>query len=77
MISRHRVERIATLDGVTLCFMVYLGSRSRGWKTFRPEEVPAFEGPSAVLEVEVSKGVWTFVRPWAVEQGSFPGVTYS
>lgn len=62
MISRQKVERIATLDGVTLCFMIYLGSRSRGWKTFSPEDVPAFEGKSAVFEVEVFKGVWTFVR---------------
>ena len=29
MISRRKVERIATLDGVTLCFMIYLGSREQ------------------------------------------------
>jgi len=60
MITRHKVERIATLDGKTLCLMVYLGSRSRGWRTFRPAEIPPFDGESAVFEVDIKKGVWTF-----------------
>ena len=62
MITRYKVKRIASLEGETLCFMVYLGSRSRGYRTFRPEAVPLFEGKSADFEVDIRKGVWTFVR---------------
>jgi hypothetical protein len=62
MISRYTVIRNATLEGETLNFMVFLGSRKRGWRTFRPEEVPPFMGKEAVFEVDIVKGIWTFVR---------------
>ena len=62
MLNRYKVERIATPDGRTLCFMVFLGSRRRGWRTFQPEEVPPFTGREAVFEVEIRRGAWTFVR---------------
>ena len=42
--------------------MIYLGSRSRGHKTFRPEEVPPFEGAEAEFEIDRAKGGWRFVR---------------
>ena len=60
-VQRHTVRRIADLEGRTLCFMVYLGSRSRGWRTFEPQEVPDFEGKEATFEVEVKRGKWTFL----------------
>jgi hypothetical protein len=60
-VQRHTVRRIAAPDGRTLCFMVYLGSRSRGWRTFEPEDVPAFEGKEATFEVEVKRGKWAFL----------------
>jgi hypothetical protein len=62
MINRYTVKRLATREGETLCFMIYLGSRSRGHKTFRPEEVPPFEGVEAVFEIDRAKGGWRFVR---------------
>ncbi len=42
--------------------MANLGSRSRGWRTFRPGEVPEFEGDVATFEVTVVKGRWVFGR---------------
>ena len=62
MIRRHKVRRLATLEDETLGFMVFLGSRSRGWKSFTPEEVPEFEGNEASFEVDITKGDWTLVR---------------
>jgi hypothetical protein len=62
MLARHTVQRLTDMDGKTLSFMVYLGSRRRGWRTFRPEAVPPFEGETAVFEVDIRQGVWTFVR---------------
>jgi hypothetical protein len=41
--------------------MVYLGSRSRGWRTFEAQDVPAFEGREATFEVEVKRGKWRFL----------------
>ena len=38
------------------------GAGRRGWKRFDREAVPPFEGRSAVFEVDIRKGVWTFVR---------------
>jgi len=57
----YTVQRLAS-DGRTLCFMVYLGTRSRGWRTFRPDAVPPFEGKEATFEVTVVKGRWVFGR---------------
>jgi hypothetical protein len=62
MFDRYLLTRIADLEGKTLCFMIYLGSRDRGWKTFQPEQVPPFEGKEAVFEIDRAKGGWRFVR---------------
>ena len=62
MISRYLIKRIDDHDGRTLCFMIYLGSRDRGWKTFDLDQVPAFEGSEAIFEIDRAKGGWTFVR---------------
>ena len=56
------VQRLADPNGRTLCFMANLGSRSRGWRTFRPHEVPEFEGDTATFEVTLAKGQWVFGR---------------
>ncbi len=59
---RYEIRRYLDLDGRTLFFAVYLGSRSRGWKTFKPHEAPDFEGDSATFEVRITKGQWEFGR---------------
>jgi hypothetical protein len=59
---RHEVRRYRNHDGRVLFLAIYLGSRSRGWKSFRPQEVPAFEGESAEFEINRAKGQWTFLR---------------
>ncbi|HWE45034.1 MAG TPA: hypothetical protein VG407_03315 [Caulobacteraceae bacterium] len=41
---------------------VFLGSRSRGWRTFRPHDVPEFEGDAATFEVTLAKGRRVFGR---------------
>jgi hypothetical protein len=45
-----------------LFFAVFLGSRSRGWRFFKPGEAPEFEGEAATFEVTVVKGRWVFGR---------------
>jgi hypothetical protein len=60
--GNYTVKRIATLEGETLCFMVFLGSRSRGYRTFEIGQVPPFEGKSAVFEVDRRGGRWVFLR---------------
>jgi hypothetical protein len=59
---RRLVRRFTDGHGRTLFFAVYLGSRRAGWKSFQPDEVPAFEGEAATFEVEVRKGRWVFGR---------------
>ena len=60
--AQREVRRYRDLAGNTLFFAVYLGSRSRGWRTFRPGEVPEFEGEAAIFEVTTEKGRWVFGR---------------
>jgi hypothetical protein len=62
MIERYAVKRLTSREGATMFFMIYLGSRSRGHKTFSPEEVPPFEGDEATFEIDRAKGGWRFVR---------------
>jgi hypothetical protein len=45
-----------------LFLAVFLGSRSRGWRTFRPHDVPEFEGDAATFEVTLAKGRRVFGR---------------
>jgi hypothetical protein len=59
---QHELRRYRDLAGETLFFAAFLGSRSRGWRTFRPGEVPEFEGEVATFEVTVVKGRWVFGR---------------
>ena len=60
--AQYEVRRYVGLDGRTLFFAVFLGTRSRGWRTFRPGEVPEFDGDAATFEVSVVKGRWLFGR---------------
>jgi hypothetical protein len=60
--QQREVRRYRDLAGKTLFFAVFLGSRSRGWRTFRSGEVPEFEGEVATFEVTVVKGRWVFGR---------------
>jgi hypothetical protein len=59
---QHELRRYRDLAGKTLFYAVFLGTRSRGWRTFRPGEVPEFEGDAATFEVTVVKGRWLFGR---------------
>jgi len=54
----YRLQRFRDLDGRTLFFAVFLGSRQRGWKTFNPDEVPDFDGDTAEFRIEKRKGQW-------------------
>jgi len=58
--TQREVRRYRDLAGNTLFFAVFLGSRARGWRTFKPGEVPDFEGEAATFEVTVIKGRWMF-----------------
>jgi hypothetical protein len=60
--TRHSVARYCDRDGRTLFFAIFLGTRARGWKTFKPHEVPYFEGESADFEIDRAKGQWRFLR---------------
>jgi hypothetical protein len=72
-IQRHQVHRRADLDGKTLYFMIYSGSRNRPHKFFRPGVpplIPPFEGASAWFEVERNhRGEWKFLRQVADRTG--------
>jgi hypothetical protein len=54
----YRLQRFRDRDGRTLFFATFLGSRQRGWKTFKPEDVPEFEGDAADFRIEKRKGQW-------------------
>jgi hypothetical protein len=72
--TTREVRRIADFEGRTLCYMVHLGSRKAGWRTFRPEEVPPFEGRTGWFEVEIDrKGRWRFLRQ--VERPAWAGAS--
>jgi len=58
--ARYELRRYRDLAGKTLFFAVFLGSRSRGWRFFKPGEAPEFEGEVATFEVTVVKGRWVF-----------------
>lgn len=60
--TQRELRRYRDLAGNTLFFAVFLGSRARGWRTFRPGDVPEFEGEAATFEVTVIKGRWVFGR---------------
>jgi hypothetical protein len=60
--TRRDVRRYRDLAGNTLFFAVFLGTRARGWRTFRPGEVPEFDGEAATFEVTTVKGRWVFGR---------------
>jgi hypothetical protein len=60
--SQREVRRYRDLAGNTLFFAVFLGTRSRGWRKFGPDEVPAFEGDVATFEVTIVEGRWVFGR---------------
>ena len=60
--QQHELRRYRDLEGKTLFFAVFLGSRSRGWRTFRPHEAPEFDGDVATFEVTLAKGRWVFGR---------------
>ena len=65
VVRRFKVQRCRTLPehgGRTLFLSVFLGSRSRGWLHFRPNELPDFEGEEAWFEMERVKGRWRIVR---------------
>ncbi|HEY3797611.1 MAG TPA: hypothetical protein VGL58_04600 [Caulobacteraceae bacterium] len=58
MVFRWKVQRYCDGDGRTLFFAAFRGTRSRGWVTFRPDDVPTFEGEAATFEVSRAKGRW-------------------
>ena len=60
--AQHELRRYCDLAGNTLFFAVFLGTRSRGWRFFKPGEAPEFEGDVATFEVTVVKGRWVFGR---------------
>jgi hypothetical protein len=60
--TQHELRRYRDLAGKTLFFAVFLGTRSRGWRFFKPGEAPEFEGEAATFEVTVVKGRWVFGR---------------
>lgn len=65
MIRTYKVQRYRNGpedSGETLFFGIFLGSRSRGHKWFRPGQVPEFDGDEAWFEVDRDKGGWRFVR---------------
>jgi len=65
-ILKCQVHRRTDLEGKTLYFMIYSGSRSRSHRFFRPgtpPHIPPFEGASAWFEVERGhRGEWRFLR---------------
>ena len=54
----YRLQRFRDRDGRTLFFATFLGSRQRGWKTFKPDEVPEFDGDAADFRIERRGGQW-------------------
>ena len=61
--TKHLLERRRDLNGNTLYFMIRAGSRSRQHRFFEPNEVPEFDGESAVCEIEKGRGGhWKVLR---------------
>jgi len=58
MAQTYRLQRFRDSDGRTLFFAIFLGTRRRGWKTFKPEEVPDFDGETADVRIEKRAGQW-------------------
>lgn len=56
-----KVERLI-IEGRTTQFFVRPGSRSRPRISFKPEEMPSFDGPTATVECERRAGRWVPVR---------------
>ncbi|MGA0603879.1 hypothetical protein ACO2Q3_24445 [Caulobacter sp. KR2-114] len=62
-VLNYEVHRRTDLEGRTLYFMIYSGSRRRQHTFFEPSQVPAFEGASAWFAIERDhRGGWTFLR---------------
>ena len=61
--QRVVIQRLTGTPGMRERFYVQPGRRHGRWIWFDPEEVPAFEGPQAVFEIERRGGRWIVLKP--------------
>ena len=61
-VRRVVIQRLDNGPGIRERFYVQPGNRSGRWIWFDPEDVPAFEGPQAVFDIERRKAGWVVVR---------------
>ena len=56
------IQRLNNGPGLRERFYVQPGRRYGAWIWFEPEEVPLFEGPQAMFEIERCQNRWVVVR---------------